>query len=60
MKLEHLNSLYTEFHFSPSEASDTWYEPYLHFCYELHVALETLSVLPSSLSGFMTSATPTH
>ena len=46
MKLEHLNSLYIEFHFSPSEAIDTWYEPYLHFCYELHVALETLSVLP--------------
>ena len=34
--------LNTEFHFrSPSKATDTLYDPYFHFCYEL--ALETCS-----------------
>ena len=45
---------------SPSEAIDTLYDLYLHFCYEL--ALETSAKYSSikSLLGFMTSAMPTH
>ena len=39
---------------SPSEAIDTLYDLYFYSCYEL--ALDT-SV---KISGFMTSATPTH
>ena len=43
---------------SISEAIDTLYAPYLHFCYDL--ALETSAIILSTFSGFMTSATPTH
>ena len=51
--------IWVSFSRSRSEAIDTLYDPYLHFCYEL--ALETSAKYSSIKSlRFMTSAMPIH